>query len=197
MTTAADEAIARAQVSPWSTKAKIGRALWMLLRIPLFRMSWHNWYGYRRWLLRLFGAKIGKSCVIRPTAKIEIPWLLELGDYSSLGDSSIIYNLGQITIGRRVTVSQYAHLCAGSHNFSRRDMPLLRPTITVGDDAWIAAESFVAPGINVGEGAILGARGAAFKDVPAWEIWGGNPARKIRDRGPVSDEPDTNEQRTA
>jgi len=188
MSESADAAFERSQVSPWSMKAKIGRALWMFIRLPLFRLSWHNWYGYRRWLLRLFGAKIGKGCAIRPTAHIEIPWMLEMGDYATLGDSSIVYNLGKVTIGRRVTVSQHAHLCAGSHDFSRRDMPLLRPPIAIGDDAWIAAQAFVGPGITVGKGAILGARGCAFKDIPAWEIWAGNPAKKLRDRPePIDD----------
>lgn len=177
-----DEAFARAQVSPWTLKEKVGRALWMLVRLPLLRMSWHNWYAYRRWLLRLFGARIGKSCIIRPTASIEIPWLLEMDDFATLGDHSIVYNLGKITIGKRVTISQYAHLCAGSHDFTDPSMPLLRPPIEIGDDAWIATDAFVGPGVRVGAGAILGARGSAFRDLEPWTIYGGSPAKAIRPR---------------
>ncbi len=173
---------AAAQVSPWTTREKIGRATWMLARATLFRLSFHNWYGFRRWLLRRFGAKIGHRCITRPTVRIEIPWNLEMGDFATLGDYAIVYNLGPIRIGRRVTVSQYAHLCAGAHDFTKAEMPLLRPTITIGDDAWIAADAFVGPGVRVGEGAILGARGCAFKDLEPWSIYGGNPAKKLRDR---------------
>jgi len=180
-----DAAFASAQVSPWSTREKVGRALWMLVRGSLFRYSWHNWYGWRRWLLRLFGAKLGEHTMTRPTTLVEIPWLLTIGDYSSLGDGTIIYNLGPVTIGRRVTISQYAHLCAGSHDFSRWSMTLLRPPITVGDDAWVAAEAFVAPGVNIGAGAILGARACAYRDLKPWTIYAGHPAQALRPRPPM------------
>lgn len=178
------DAFAAARVSAWSFREKAVRAVWMVVRAALFRTSWHNWYAYRRWLLRLFGAKLGRRVNIRPSVHIEIPWLLEMDDYATVGDHAIIYNLGRIRIGRRVTVSQYAHLCAGSHDFTRPDFPLLRPPITVEDDAWIAADAFVGPGVTVGEGAILGARASAFKDLEPWTIYAGNPAKPIRPRPP-------------
>jgi putative colanic acid biosynthesis acetyltransferase WcaF len=177
-----DQAAAQAQVSVWTTREKIGRALWILARGSLFRFSWHNFYGFRNWLLRLFGAKVGQHVHIRPTTRIEIPWLLTIGDYSSLGDYSIIYDLGPIVIGRRCTVSQYAHICAGTHDYTRPDMPLLRPTITLGDDVWIAASAFVGPGVKVSDGALLGACAAAFKDLDSWTIYAGNPAKPIKPR---------------
>jgi len=178
------DAFAAARVSAWSFREKAVRAVWMVVRAALFRTSWHNWYAYRRWLLRLFGAKLGRRVNIRPSVHIEIPWLLEMDDYATVGDHAIIYNLGRIRIGRRVTVSQYAHLCAGSHDFTRPDFPLLRPPITVEDDAWIAADAFVGPGVTVGEGAILGARASAFKDLEPWTIYAGNPAKPVRPRPP-------------
>ena len=110
-------------------------------------------------------------------------------DFASLGDRSIVYNLGPITIGRRTTISQGAHLCAGTHDYTTRTMPLIRPTITIGDDVWIAADAFVGPGITVGDGVILGARGAAFKDLAPWTIFGGNPAKPIAERPPFKDQP--------
>lgn len=185
--TNADDAFAAAQISPWTLREKIGRALWMVAQATLFACSWHNWYGYRRWLLRQFGAKVGRHVVIRPSVKVAVPWNLNIGDYSSLGDGAIVYNLGPIEIGRRVTVSQYAHLCAGSHDFTQRSMPLLRPSIHIGDDAWIATDAFVGPGVRVGAGTILGARSSAFKDLEPWSIYGGNPAKKIRERPPFRD----------
>jgi putative colanic acid biosynthesis acetyltransferase WcaF len=177
-----NQAFAQAQVSPWTTRQKIVRALWMILRPILFRASFHNWYAWRRLVLRCFGAKIGRSCIIRPTASIEIPFNLVMDDFATLGDHSIVYNLGTITIGKRVTISQYAHLCAGTHDFTRPEMPLLRPPIKVGDDAWIATDAFVGPGVRVGEGAILGARASAYKDLEPWSIYAGAPAKKLRDR---------------
>jgi putative colanic acid biosynthesis acetyltransferase WcaF len=180
-----DRAFAAAQISPWSTREKIARALWMIARGTLFRWSWHNWYGWRRLVLRTFGARIGTQVVIRPTARIEIPWLLSIGDYSSIGDFAIVYNLGPVTIGRRVSISQWAHLCAGTHDYTKWNMPLLRPPITIGDDAWLAAETFIGPGVNVGNGAIVGARAAAFRDLKPWTIYAGSPARPLRARPPM------------
>jgi putative colanic acid biosynthesis acetyltransferase WcaF len=177
-----EQLYAGAQVSPWTTREKIGRALWIIVRGSLFRFSWHNMYGFRRLLLRLFGAKVGRSVVIRPTARIEIPWNLDIDDQSSIGDYARVYNLGTVRIGRRCTVSQYAHLCAGTHDHTRWTTPLLRPPITIGDDVWIAADAFVGPGVTIADGAILGARAGAFRDVPAWTINAGLPARVLRPR---------------
>jgi len=146
------------EASPWTTKQKIVRALWMLVGKPMFRISFHNWYALRRSLLRLFGAAVGKGVRLRPSANIEIPWNVTLGDGCVVGDHAILYSLGVITIGPRAVVSQYAHLCAGTHDFTKPSFPLLRPPIEIGHDAWIAADAYVAPGVTVGPLAILGAR---------------------------------------
>ncbi len=180
-----DAGAERAQQSPWTLKEKIGRALWMIARAALFRTSWHNWYGWRNLLLRTFGARVGAHVHIRPTARIEIPWLLSIGDYSSIGDYAIVYDLGPITIGRRCTISQYAHLCAGSHDYKRADLPLLRPPITILDDAWIAAQAFVGPRVTVGRGAVLGACGVALRDLDPMTIYSGNPAQPVKPRPPI------------
>jgi putative colanic acid biosynthesis acetyltransferase WcaF len=172
-------------MSPWTLKQKIARALWMVTRFLLFRPSFHNWYGWRRFLLKLFGARIGARVRIRPTASIEIPWNIDIGDEAIVGDYAILYSLGKITIGKRVVISQYAHVCAGTHDYRYREFPLLKPPITIGDDAWIAADAFVAPGVTIGPGAILGARASAFNDLPAWQIAVGNPAKPIKPREPL------------
>lgn len=169
-------------VSSWSKKEKIGRAVWMILGRPLFRCSFHNWYGYRRRLLRLFGAKIGEGTCIRPTCHVEIPWHIEIGRDCLIGDHSILYSLGQITIGDRVMISQYAHLCGGTHDHNKAALPLLRTPITIESDAWIAADSYVGPNVTVRRGAVLGARSSAFKDLPAWTVCIGNPARPVKQR---------------
>ena len=92
------------------------------------------------------------------------------------------FAVGPVTIGRSVTVSQGAHLCAGSHDSRKRTMPLVRPPIEIGDEAWIAADAFVGPKVRVGEGAILGARAVALEDLEPWSIYLGNPAMKVRAR---------------
>jgi putative colanic acid biosynthesis acetyltransferase WcaF len=163
-------------------KAKVRRVAWMFVQALLFRPSFHNWYGWRRFLLRLMGAKIGNGVRVRPTSRIEIPWHVEMGDDSVVGDYTILYSLGTIRIGRNVTVSQYAHLCAGTHDHTDPTFPLLTPPVVIGDHAWIAAEAFVGPGVTVGAWAVAGARATVVKDVPPGEIWAGNPARFIKFR---------------
>jgi putative colanic acid biosynthesis acetyltransferase WcaF len=93
-----------------------------------------------------------------------------------------LYCLGAITLGDRVTVSQYAHLCAGTHDHTRADFPLLRAPITIGDDAWIATDVFVGPGVTIGAGTVVGARSNVFRDLPAWKVCVGSPAKPIKDR---------------
>lgn len=168
--------------SPWTLRTNMLRVIWMVTYTLLFRPSFHNWYGWRRLILRAFGAKIGRDVRIRPSVKIEIPWNLEINDGSIVGDEAILYSLGKITLGRRVVVSQYAHLCAGTHDYRRRSFPLVRPPITIGDEAWVAADAFVGPGVTIGERAILGARASAFRNIRPGMIAAGNPAREIKPR---------------
>jgi putative colanic acid biosynthesis acetyltransferase WcaF len=158
------------------------RALWMIVRASLFRLSFHNWYGWRRLLLTLFGARLGKGVRIRPTALIEIPWNLELGDNVVIGDYAILYSLGKITIGRATTISQYAHLCAGTHDYTTRRFPLLKPPIVIGEEVWIAADAFVGPGVTIGDRAVVGARATVVGNVPADQVIVGPGARIVKRR---------------
>lgn len=179
---AAEPAVEARHISPWTTRQKIGRVFWWWIQATAFRWSWHSWYGWRRLILRTFGATVHPTARIRPSVRIECPWNLTFKANSVAGDRANLYALGPITIGERATVSQQTHLCAGTHDFNQPDLPLLRPPIVIGDDAWIAADAFVGPGVTVGEGAILGARGCAFKNLDPWKIYGGNPAKEIRPR---------------
>ena len=133
-------------------------------------------------MLRCFGAKVGHSVHVYPTATIYFPWNLEAGDEAAIGERALIYNLGRVTLGARVTVSHGAHICAGTHDHTKPDFPLLRPPIIIGPEAWICADAFVGPGVTIGEGAIVGARAVAMKDVRPWSIVIGNPAREIKRR---------------
>lgn len=130
-------------------------------------------------LLRLFGAKIGSGVHIHPSAVIFIPWNLQIGAWSSVGFDALIYNLGPVRIGEKVTVSQRAHLCAGSHDFRDPAMPLTKPPIEIVDEVWICADAFLGPGVVVGKRAVVAARAVVVKDVGEGKIVGGNPARVI------------------
>ncbi len=168
--------------SPYSPKEKIARIFWAVVQATLFHFSFHTCNCWRRFLLKRFGATIHHTCIIRRTVRVECPWNLIMGRNSCLGDRVIAYCLGKITIGERVSISQGVHLCAGSHDYSKLDMPLTRPPITIYNDVWIAADAFVGPDVVVGEGAILGARGVAMKSLDEWTVYAGNPAKPVKSR---------------
>jgi len=170
----------------WSRAELAGRLLWTIA-VPLFRFSPRILWGWRRALLRAFGAKIGKYAHIYPTVRITIPWNIDIGEEAAVGDHAILYALGPIRIGARATISQYAHLCAGTHDWRDPAMPLVKTPIVIGDDAWVCANAFVGPGVTIGQRAILGAGAVTMKDVEAGAIVGGNPARRIADR-PLTDD---------
>jgi putative colanic acid biosynthesis acetyltransferase WcaF len=176
------DALLHRSESPYTFRERVLRVLWNYVGQTLFRFTFHNWYGLRNGLLRLFGARVGSPVRLRPSVLIEQPWNLSIGDNSSVGDRAIVYCLGKVTIGAHVSVSQGAHLCAGSHDFRQPDMPLLRPPIVISDYAWVAADAFVGPNVTVGEGAVLGARGCAMKDLDPWSVYAGNPAVRVRER---------------
>jgi len=165
----------------YDTKTMLIRILWGLF-FPLFRFTPRICFGWRRFLLRLFGAKIGKEVHIYNSAIIYMPWNLEIGDYSAIGEHAYIYNLGKIIIGSKTTISQRVHLCAGSHDYTKPDLPLLKPSIIIGDYAWICADVFVGPGVTIGEGVIAGARSVVIKNISDWHVVAGNPAHFIKNR---------------
>lgn len=173
--------------SPYTLREKVARLLWAAVQATLFRASFHSSYRWRRSLLAAFGARLAPVVRIRRSVRVECPWNLSIGDDSAIGDRVVLYCLGQVSIGARVTVSQGAHLCAGTHDFTRRSMPLARTPIEVGDDAWICADAFVGPDVTIGAGAILGARAVAMRSLHPWTIYSGNPAIAVRPRPPFID----------
>jgi putative colanic acid biosynthesis acetyltransferase WcaF len=130
----------------------------------------------------LFGARVGKHVNISPSVVVSMPWNLEIGAWSAVGEHALIYNLGTVTVGSRVTISQRAHLCAGTHDYTRPEMPLLKLPIRIGDDAWVCADAFVGPGVTVGDGAVVAARAVALTNVPSWTVVVGNPATFLKAR---------------
>ena len=116
-------------------------------------------------MLRLFGAQIGRHVNVYPSSRIYMPWNVSIGEWSALGEDVLLYSLGKVVIGRRVTLSYRAHVCAGTHDFSDARLPLLKPPVTLEDDAWVGTEAFVGPGLTVGAGAIVGARAVVVRSV--------------------------------
>lgn len=157
----------------------VWEAVWLLLFRPTPRWALHGW---RRMLLRLFGAHIGPGCRISPSCFVWAPWNLEMGTLSALGDSVDCYTMDKISIGSKVAVSQRCFLCTGSHDITSLRRPLITAPIRIDNHVWVAAETMVMPGINIGEGAVIGARSIVTKDIPAWTICAGHPCRVIKDR---------------
>lgn len=165
----------------YSRKEMALRVLWMAGKY-LVRFSPRPLFGWRRFVLRLFGAEVGKGVHVYSSTQIYMPWNLRVGAWSAIGEDVLIYNLGLVTIGERATISHRAHVCAGTHDYRQPDLPLLKPPITVGDQVWVCADAFVGPGITVGEGAIVGAAAVATRDVEPWTIVAGNPAVPVKRR---------------
>lgn len=165
---------------PWTNRA--GRALWRIVQGTLFRFSPRPLHPFRAILLRLFGARVSLKARVYPRVRVWAPWNLELEDYATLADDVDCYCVDLIRIGAHTTVSQYSFLCGASHDHERADMPLTPAPIVIGSHCWLAADVFVAPGVTIGEGTVVGARSSVFRDLPAWKVCVGSPARPTGDR---------------
>jgi len=133
-------------------------------------------------LLRLFGARIGSRSLVCGGVRVWEPWSLTMGRFSVLGDNVDVYNLAPISIGSNVVVSQRAFLCSASHDYKNTAFPLFAKPIIIHDNAWIAAQSYVGPGVTIGNGAVIGACSVVTRDMPDWMICAGNPCRPIKPR---------------
>ncbi|MBO0947779.1 putative colanic acid biosynthesis acetyltransferase [Fibrella forsythiae] len=168
-------------VSPFSKKEKYSRFIWNIvwyLVSPLPRPA----SSLRIKLLRLFGSKIGKDCLIEPGVKIWIPWNLILDDFVAIGRQTEIYNYGVVSIGSMTVISQYSYLCTGSHNYSHPYMPLIWDNIVIGSECWIAAGTWIMPGVKIGDGAVIGARSLVTRDIPDWSVCAGHPCKPLKER---------------
>jgi len=170
-------------VNLFTRRQKLRRMIWAGTWLLLFRTT-PRWAldGWRRQLLRWFGADVGKGCRIAPSCRIWAPWNLTLGDYTALGEGVDCYSMDKITIGSKVAVSQRSFLCAGSHRIDTLTRELVTRPIVIGNHAWVAAECFVHPGVEIGEGCVVGARAVVTKKLPPWTVCAGNPCRPLRAR---------------
>ncbi len=163
-------------------RSQLGRAVWGAVWVLLYRPSPRPLHGWRRVLLRLFGARVGRAAHPYPSAWVWAPWNLDMGDHSCLADGVDCYNVARITLGASALVSQRAFLCGATHDHRHADFPLVPRPITVAAGAWVAAEAFVGPGVTVGAGAVVGARAVVVRDVPPGAVVAGNPSRVVGQR---------------
>ena len=150
--------------------------LWWLVQATFFACSPQVLYGWRNWLLRVFGAQIGEGVIVRPSVRITYPWKLTIGDRCQIGDGAELYTLAPVTIGADVVVSQRAYLCTGSHDHRSVTFDIWGKPIVIEEQAWIAADVFVYPGVTVGFGAVVAARSTLLKDAEPLGVYAGNPA---------------------
>jgi putative colanic acid biosynthesis acetyltransferase WcaF len=166
-----------------SRKEQIKRMLWNIVWTvfarPIPRSMFNSW---KLFLLRCFGAKVHKTAVVYSGAKIYAPWNLEMGAYSCIASGVDCYNANKITIGAHSTISQKVSLYTASHDINTSNFKWFSKPIVIENQVWVAAESFVMAGVKIGEGAVVGARAAVFKDVEPWTVVGGNPAKFIKKR---------------
>jgi putative colanic acid biosynthesis acetyltransferase WcaF len=170
----------------FSLSNRIGRVIWAVVDVLFFKLSPKPLHAWRSFLLRAFGAKIGRKVHVYPGAKIWAPWNLEMGDASAVANGAILYTQGKIIIGKNVVISQGAHLCAGTHDYNLPDFPLITRPIIVLDYAWVAAEAFIHPGITIGTGSVVGARSVVTKDTPEWMVCAGHPCKPLSQRNNIS-----------
>jgi putative colanic acid biosynthesis acetyltransferase WcaF len=149
--------------------------LWNLLQLVFVRSALPgSWLRVQ--LLRLFGATIGMHVVIKPGLRVKFPWRLRVADWVWLGEDVWIDNLATVSIGSHAVISQGAYLCTGSHDWRRASFDLITASITVGPQAWVCAAAVLAPGTQVGRGAVVGLGAVASGTLEEWSIYKGNPA---------------------
>ncbi len=161
---------------------RLARLMWNLTSLILFRFSPRPLHGWRRFLLKVWGAKVGKGAHIYPGVVIWAPWNVSFGDNCGVADGVRLYSQGAISIGHKSVISQGAHLCAGTHDYQKSGFPLITKPIGIGDHAWVAAEAFIHPGVSVGVGCVIGARSVVTKDQPEWMVCAGFPCVPLHPR---------------
>ena len=166
----------------FSIKNRFARVIWKIIYYFLFRPSPTPLHIWRVFILRLFGAKIGKGVHFYPRVDIWAPWNITVGNYSGIANGVILYSQGEIIIGEKVVISQGAHLCTGSHDYTQKGFPLYTKPIVIHSHAWIAAEAFIHPGVIIQTGVVVGARSVVISNLPEWMVCSGHPCVPIKSR---------------
>jgi putative colanic acid biosynthesis acetyltransferase WcaF len=166
----------------FSLNNRILRLIWNIIWLLLYRLSPRPFHAWRAMLLRLFGAKLGSDCHFYPASKVWAPWNLVCADHVAAADGVEIYNPSPIQIDSHVILSQDAYICGATHDYNDPDFPLLAYRMHIEQFAWICARASVGPGVQVGEGAVLGLGSIATRNLAPWTVYSGNPAAALRER---------------
>lgn len=161
---------------------RLRRLVWNVSWALLYRTSPRPFHGWRSFLLRLFGAKLGPDCHFYPGSRVWAPWNLVCADHVAAGNGVEIYNPAPLHLDSHVILSQQAYICGATHDYNDPAFPLIAYPMRLGAYAWVCARASVAPGVNVGEGAVLGLGSVATRDLEPWGVYLGVPAVKIKDR---------------
>lgn len=161
---------------------RLRRLLWNMIYILFFRFSPRPFHIWRSFLLRLFGASIGKGVHVYPKVIIWAPWNLDIEDEVGIANGATLYSQGKIYIGYRAIISQGSYICTGTHDYTLKGNPLVTAPVFLKALSWVAAESFIHPGITIGEGCVIGARSVVTKDMPDWTVCAGHPCKPIKPR---------------
>jgi putative colanic acid biosynthesis acetyltransferase WcaF len=184
---AAEHISAETEADPYlrpafSFRDRLRRLNWNICWSLLYRTSPRPLHSWRSFLLRRFGATMGANCHFYPRSKVWAPWNLICADQVTAGDGAEIYNPAPVTLGSHAILSQDAYVCAATHDYDDRAFPLIAYAMNIGAYAWVCARASVAPGVNVGEGAVLGLGSVATRTLDAWTVYAGVPAVKVKER---------------
>ena len=158
------------------------RLMWRFVYVLFYRTSPRSFHEWRSFLLRLFGAKLGSGCHFYPSGRVWAPWNLVCGDCCALADGAEIYNPSVIYLDSHCIISQQAYVCGATHDYNNPDFPMISYSMRLGAYSWICARASISPGVNVGEGAVLGLGSVATVDLEPWSVYSGVPAIKTKAR---------------
>lgn len=161
---------------------RMRRLAWWVCCTLLFRPSPRPFHSWRAFLLRCFGAKLGPHCHFYPNSRVWAPWNLLCADGVSVGDEAEIYNPSPVSIGSHAIVSQQAYVCGATHDYNDPAFPLISFPMNLGAYSWVCARASVSPGVNLGEGSVLGLGSVATRDLEPWTVYAGVPARPVKQR---------------
>jgi putative colanic acid biosynthesis acetyltransferase WcaF len=166
----------------FSLRDRRRRLVWNICWAVFYRLSPRPLHSWRSFLLRCFGATMGPNCHFYPGSKVWAPWNLICADQVTAGDGAEIYNPAPVTLGSHAILSQDAYVCSATHDYDDPAFPLIAYAMNIGAYAWVCARACVAPGVNVGEGAVLGLGSVATRHLEQWTVYAGSPAVKVKDR---------------
>lgn len=166
----------------FSISNRLQRLVWGVVYIFCFKYSPRPFHSWRRMILKLFNAKVGKGVHVYPKVQIWAPWNLDLGDQCGIGNGVNLYSQDKISIGKKTVISQGVQICTGTHDYTKSGFPLYTRPIIIGNNVWVASDVFIHPGITIGDGAVIGARSVVNKDMPQWMVCSGHPCKPLKER---------------